>query len=343
MFCLRLVHHLQTPIADYTMPVRGLTQWFSEEQAYTKREQLRLLVMELKEQLNPDLVYDPASDGCVIALSDQPESFDDGLPGLTPKPLPGGAQAMDTTPPPQQQQQVSRSGTPSNQQMASAQAAQKQVIVSSQQQQGGPVPAQLHVANLATSGGQQLAVANQPMIGQAHVVSQQLGVAAMQVAVPVAQLCVAAAPTLQIASVTSNATQYFMQGAISQPLATSTPRAAANSRNAQAQRRPTPSPTTSGASNVLARVTSQNATRPKQQQQQSQNNAANRTALASAAAGAPSTSMSSQQHRNASLSSSINQIITQKTQSSSSQEAMKNVVHSVVEKVLRDHPPTTSS
>ena len=334
------------------MPVRGLTQWFSEEQAYTKREQLRLLVMELKEQLNPDLVYDPASDGCVIALSDQPESFDDGLPGLTPKPLPGGAQAMDTTPPPQQQQQqVSRSATPSGQQMASAQAAQKQVVVSSQQQ-GGPVPTQLHVANLATSGGQQLAVANQPMIGQAHVVSQQLGVAAMQVAVPVAQLCVAApaqmtvaaAPTLQIASVTSNATQYFMQGAISQPLATSTPRAPANSRNAQAQRRPTPSPTTSGASNVLARVTSQNATRPKQQQQQqqSQNNAANRTALASAA-GAPSTSMSSQQHRNASLSSSINQIITQKTQSSSSQEAMKNVVHSVVEKVLRDHPPTTSS
>ena len=93
MFCLRLVHHLQTPIADYTMPVRGLTQWFSEEQAYTKREQLRLLVMELKEQLNPDLVYDPASDGCVIALSDQPESFDDSLPGLTPKPLPGGAPA----------------------------------------------------------------------------------------------------------------------------------------------------------------------------------------------------------------------------------------------------------
>ena len=52
------------------MPVPGLVEWFSEEVALCKREELRLLVMELQKELNPSLDYDPAADGCNIIDED---------------------------------------------------------------------------------------------------------------------------------------------------------------------------------------------------------------------------------------------------------------------------------
>jgi hypothetical protein len=60
---------LQSPIQDYGIPMKNLNNWFEEEEAKHKREDLRLLILGLQKELNPDLDYDPTKDGC---LPEQP-------------------------------------------------------------------------------------------------------------------------------------------------------------------------------------------------------------------------------------------------------------------------------
>ena len=45
---------LQTPVADYSIPMRSLANWFPEERVIIKRDQIRELIIELAKKHNPD-------------------------------------------------------------------------------------------------------------------------------------------------------------------------------------------------------------------------------------------------------------------------------------------------
>lgn len=74
----------QVPIKDFAIPIQGLEEWFSEETAVSKREELRQLIVALQRQINPQLEYDPAQDGCMVGGPDEDEGGD--LPNLTKQP-----------------------------------------------------------------------------------------------------------------------------------------------------------------------------------------------------------------------------------------------------------------
>ncbi|KAK2179368.1 hypothetical protein NP493_494g02029 [Ridgeia piscesae] len=61
----------EKPIIDYSIPVKGLADWFPDDRVQKKRAELRELILELQTRLNPDLKYDPTQDGCLSMQAQQ--------------------------------------------------------------------------------------------------------------------------------------------------------------------------------------------------------------------------------------------------------------------------------
>ena len=70
---------LQNPIDDYSVAI-DLEEWFAYDTAHCKREQLRQLIIDLKDELNPSLEYDPVADGCQTMCDDSEMSSDVATP-----------------------------------------------------------------------------------------------------------------------------------------------------------------------------------------------------------------------------------------------------------------------
>ncbi|ELU13268.1 hypothetical protein CAPTEDRAFT_165789 [Capitella teleta] len=68
----------RSPIKDYGIPM-NLSNWFEESEAKHKREDLRLLILGLQQELNPDLKYDPTKDGCLPELPTAATSLDESM------------------------------------------------------------------------------------------------------------------------------------------------------------------------------------------------------------------------------------------------------------------------
>ena len=56
----------QSPLHDFTLPIRYLKDWFPDSEAISKRRAIRRLIANLTRDLNPTLNYDPRQDGCDV-------------------------------------------------------------------------------------------------------------------------------------------------------------------------------------------------------------------------------------------------------------------------------------
>ncbi|KAK2147943.1 hypothetical protein LSH36_527g01011 [Paralvinella palmiformis] len=66
VFVLQYVESFfKTPIRDFSASPMDLSNWFAESCVKQKREELRLLILDLQQELNAELDYDPTQDGCV--------------------------------------------------------------------------------------------------------------------------------------------------------------------------------------------------------------------------------------------------------------------------------------
>ena len=56
----------QSPLHDFTLPIRYLKDWFPESEVISKRRAIRRLIASLTGRLNPTLNYNPRQDGCDV-------------------------------------------------------------------------------------------------------------------------------------------------------------------------------------------------------------------------------------------------------------------------------------